>query len=98
MSALPSRYDRYRDPLQIYAEADADTRIVIEKELDRIAALDQRQIRLNSRGLNYAVVITLAFLAACIYLIVTGHGVEGTLLGVIFIIGLVAVTAFARRA
>ena len=58
---------------------------VIEKELDRIAALDQREVRLNARGLNYGVVITLAFLAACVYLIATGHGVEGTVLGVIFI-------------
>jgi len=70
---------------------------VIEKELDRIAALDQREVRLNGRGLNYGVVITLAFLAACVYLIATGHGVEGTVLGVIFIIGLVAVIAFGRR-
>jgi hypothetical protein len=96
MSELRSRHDRDQDPLQIYAEADAETRVVIEKELDRIAALDQREIRLNGRGLNYGVVITLAFLTACIYLIATGHGVEGTLLCVIFIIGLVAVIAFAR--
>jgi hypothetical protein len=54
-------------------------------------------VRLNARGLNYGVVITLAFLAACVYLIATGHGVEGTVLGVIFIIGLVAVIAFGRR-
>ena len=63
----------------------------------RIAALDRREVRLNGRGLNYGVVITLAFLAACVYLIATGHGVEGTVLGVIFIIGLVAVIAFGRR-
>ena len=37
------------------------------------------------------------FLAACVDLIATGHGVEGTVLGVIFIIGLVAVIAFGRR-
>ena len=43
MTELPSRYDRYQDPLQVYAEADAETRAVIEKELDRIAALDQRR-------------------------------------------------------
>jgi len=91
MTERSSRYDRYQDPLQVYAEADAETRAVIEKELDRIAALDQREVRLNG------VVITLAFLAACVYLIATGHGVEGTVLGVIFIIGLVAVIAFARR-
>ncbi|HEX6759555.1 MAG TPA: hypothetical protein VF086_14270 [Propionibacteriaceae bacterium] len=97
MSERSSRYDRYQDPLQVYAEADAETRAVIEKELDRIAALDQREVRLNARGLNYGVVITLAFLAACVYLIATGHGVEGTVLGVIFIIGLVAVIAFGRR-
>ena len=38
MTELPSRYDRHQDPLQVYAEADAETRAVIEKELDRIAA------------------------------------------------------------
>jgi hypothetical protein len=97
MSELRSPYDRYQDPLQVYAEADAETRVVIEKELDRIAARDQREIRLNGRGLDYGVVITLAFLTACIYLITTGHGVEGTLLCVIFIISLVVVIAFARR-
>ena len=88
MSERPSRYERYQDPLQVYAEADSETRAVIEKELDRIAALDQREVRLNALGLNYGVVITLAFLAACVYLIATGHGVEGTVLGVIFIIGI----------
>ena len=97
MSERSTRYDRHQDPLQVYAEADAETRAVIEKELDRIAALDQRQVRLNGRGLNYGVVITLAFLAACVYLIATGHGIEGTVLGVIFILGLVAVVAFGRR-
>ena len=86
MTERPSRYDRYQDPLQVYADADAETRAVIERE-----------VRLNARGLNYGVVITLAFLAACVYLIATGHGVEGTVLGVIFIIGLVAVIAFGRR-
>ena len=96
MSERPSRYDRYQDPLQVYAEADAETRAVIEKELDRIAELDQREVRLNALGLNYGVVITLAFLAACVYLIATGHGIEGTVLGVMFIIGLVAVIAFGR--
>ena len=58
MSERSSRYDRYQDPLQVYAEADAETRAVIE-ELDRIATLDQREVRLNARGLNYGVVITL---------------------------------------
>ena len=81
MTELPSRYDRHQDPLQVYAEADAETRAVIEKELDRIAALDQREVRLNARGLNYGVVITLAFLVACVYLIASGHGVEGTTSG-----------------
>ena len=35
MSERSSRYERYQDPLQVYAEADAETRAVIEKELDR---------------------------------------------------------------
>jgi hypothetical protein len=43
------------------------------------------------------VIITLAFLAACVYLIATDHGVEGTTLGVIFIIGLVTLVALGRR-
>jgi hypothetical protein len=65
-------------------------------ELDRIAALDQREVRLNARRLNCGVVITLAFLAASVYLIATGHGVEGTVLGVIFIIGIMP-CAFGHR-
>ena len=54
------------------------------------------EVRLNGRGLNYGVVITLAFLAACVYLIASGHGVEGTTLGVIFIIGLLVVTGVLK--
>jgi hypothetical protein len=53
-------------------------------------------VRLNARGLNCGVVITLAFLAASVYLIATGHGVEGTVLGVIFIIGIMP-CAFGHR-
>jgi hypothetical protein len=70
---------------------------VIEKELDRIDALDRRDVQLNSLGLTYGVIVTLAFLAACVYLVATGHGVEGTVLGVVFIIGLVAILALGRR-
>lgn len=89
--------ERHSDPLQVYAEADEQTRAVIEKELDRIDTLDQRDAQLNARGLNYGVVVTLAFLAACVYLIATGHGVEGTVLGVMFIAALVAILAVGRR-
>ena len=89
--------DRYKDPLQVYAEADPQTRAVIEKELDRIDLLDQRDSQLNARGLNYGVVVTLAFLFACVYLIASGHRVEGTVLGVMFIAALVAILAVSRR-
>ena len=89
--------DRYKDPLQVYAEADPQTRAVIEKELDRIDLLDQRDSQLNARGLNYGVVVTLAVLFACVYLIASGHGVEGTVLGVMFIAALVAILAVSRR-
>ena len=89
--------DRYADPLQVYASADEQTRAVIEKELDRIDQLDQRDAALHSRGLTYGVIITLAFLAACVYLIASGHGVEGTVLGVVFIAALVAILSQSRR-
>lgn len=97
MSERPASNDRYKDPLQVYAEADPQTRAVIEKELDRIDLLDQRDQQLNARGLNYGVVVTLAFLTACVYLVATGHGVEGTVLGVIFIAALVAILAVGRQ-
>jgi len=97
MSERPTGSDRYKDPLQVYAEADPQTRAVIEKELDRIDLLDQRDAELNGRGLNYGVVVTLAFLAACVYLVASGHGVEGTVLGVMFIAALVAILAVGRR-
>ena len=42
-------------------------------------------------------VVTLAFLAACVYLVAGGHGVEGTILGVVFIVALVSVLAVGRR-
>lgn len=97
MSDPTPRSERARDPLQVYAEADAQTREVIEKELDRIDALDQRDLELNSRGLTYGLVITLAFLTACVFLVATGHGVEGTTLGVMFLLALVAVLVLGRR-
>ncbi len=97
MSEQPSRAERYADPLQVYAEADEQTRAVIEKELDRINELDQRDQALNARGLTYGVIVTLAFLAACVFLVASGKGVEGTVLGVVFIIALVAVLAVGRR-
>ncbi len=97
MSERPPGNDRYKDPLQVYAEADPQTRAVIEKELDRIDLLDQRDAQLNARGLNYGVVVTLAFLASCVYLVASGHGVEGTVLGVMFIAALVAILAVGRR-
>jgi hypothetical protein len=87
----------HKDPLQVYAEADAETRTVIEKELDRINDLDRRHAALNSQGLTYGVIVTLAFLGACVYLIATNHGIEGTVLGVMFIIGLVTIVAVGRR-
>jgi hypothetical protein len=97
MSERAARVERSKDPLQVYAEADEQTRTVIEKELDRVDALDHRELDLNARGLNYGIIVTLAFLAACVYLIATGHGVEGTILGVIFIAALVAVLAVGRK-
>ncbi|MCW2804029.1 MAG: hypothetical protein JWN06_2246 [Propionibacteriaceae bacterium] len=97
MSEQPSRADRFVDPLQVYAQADADTRSLIEKELDRIDDLDRREVQMNGRGLNYGVLVTLAFLAACVYLIVIGHSVEGTILGVTFIVALMAVLAVGRK-
>jgi hypothetical protein len=97
MTERPAGPDQYKDPLQVYAEADPQTRAVIEKELDRIDTLDQRDAQLNARGLNYGVVVTLAFLFACVYLIANGHGVEGTVLGVMFIAALVAILAVGRR-
>ena len=97
MTERPTGSERYQDPLQVYAEADEQTRAVIEKELDRIDTLDQRDAQLNARGLNYGVVVTLAFLASCVYLIASGHGAEGTVLGVVFIAALVAILAVGRR-
>lgn len=97
MTEHPPRADRIKDPLQVYAEADAETRSVIEKELDRVDALDHRELDLNARGLNYGIIVTLAFLAACVYLIVTEHGVEGTILAVVFIVSLMAVLAAGRK-
>jgi hypothetical protein len=97
VSERAARSERFKDPLQVYAEADEQTRSVIEKELDRVDALDNREVDLNARGLNYGIFVTLAFLASCVYLIVNGHGVEGTILGVIFIAALVAVLAVGRK-
>ena len=95
MGERPSRDDRLND-LQVYADGDAETRTVIEKEFDRIYALENRKAKLNSRGLHYGIFVTLAFLSACIWLIYIGHSVEGTILGVFFIGALVAVLASRR--
>jgi len=97
VSEQSPRVDRSKQALQVYASADEQTRAVIEKELDRVDALDNRQIDLNGRGLNYGIIVTLAFLAACVFLIASGHGAEGTILGVIFIVALMAVFVVSRR-
>jgi hypothetical protein len=91
------RDDRNTDPLQVYAKADEQTRALIQTELDRVDALEKRDLELQSRGLTYGVVVTLAFLAACVYLVAGGHGVEGTILGVVFIVAMVSVLAVGRR-
>jgi hypothetical protein len=74
-----------------------ETRAVIEKELDRIAALDQREVRTNARGLNYGVRDHPRVPRGVRIPDRERTWVEGTTLGVIFIIGLVAVIAFGRR-
>lgn len=97
MTEPANRSDRYTDPLQVYAQADEQTRALIQQELDRIDALEKRDLELNSRGLTYGVVVTLVFLAACVFLVASGHGVEGTILGVVFIAALVSILAVGRR-
>jgi hypothetical protein len=89
--------DRSKHALEVYAAADEQTRSVIEKELDRVDALDNREVDLNARTLNYAIVVTLAFLASCVYLIASGHGAEGTILGVIFIVALMSIFVVRRN-
>jgi uncharacterized membrane protein len=91
------RVDRSKQALEVYAAADDQTRAVIEKELDRVDALDNREVDLNGRTLNYGIIVTLAFLAACVYLIASGHGAEGTILGVIFIVALMAIFVVGRK-
>lgn len=91
------RTERNADPLQVFADADEQTRALIQTELDRVDALEKRDLELHARGLTYGVVVTLAFLAACVYLVASGHGVEGTILGVVFIVALVSVLAVGRR-
>ena len=97
MSEPSLRSDRSKQALEVYASADEQTRAVIEKELDRVDALDNREVDLNGRTLNYGIVVTLAFLAACVYLISDGHEVEGTILGVIFIVALMAIFISGRK-
>ncbi len=97
MSEPSPRVDRSKQALEVYAAADDQTRSVIEKELDRVDALDNREVDLNGRALNYGIIVTLAFLAACVFLIASGHGVEGTILGVIFIVALMAIFVVGRK-
>lgn len=91
------RSQKYLDPLQVYAQADPQTRSMIEKELERIGSLDERELDLNARGLNYGVLVTVVFLGACVVLIAGGRGVEGTTLGVVFIVALVFILSVGRR-
>ena len=97
MTEQAPRTDRSKLALEVYAAADPQTRQVIERELDRIDALDNREVDLNGRGLNYGIIVTLAFLAACVYLIASGHGAEGTILGVIFIVALMSIFVVGRK-
>ena len=97
MSDSSPRLERSKQALEVYATADEQTRQVIEKELDRVDALDNREVDLNGRTLNYGIIVTLAFLASCVFLIAVGHGVEGTILGVIFIVALMAIFVVGRK-
>ena len=97
MSESSGRGDRSKQALAVYASADDQTRQVIERELDRVDALDNREVDLNARGLNYGIIVTLAFLASCVFLIASGHGIEGTILGVIFIVALMSIFVVGRK-
>jgi uncharacterized membrane protein len=97
MTEQTPQTERSKQALEVYARADPDTREIIKTELDRVDELNRREADLNSRGLNYGVIVTLAFLAACVFLISSGHGVEGTILGVIFILALVTIFVVGRR-
>jgi uncharacterized membrane protein len=97
VSESSGRGDRSKQALEVYASADDQTRQVIERELDRVDALDNREVDLNARGLNYGIIVTLAFLASCVFLIASGHGIEGTILGVIFIVALMSIFVVGRK-
>ncbi len=97
MSEPSPRVDRSKQALEVYAAADEQNRYVIEKEQHSDDALDSREVDLTGRALNYGIIVTLAFLAACVFLIASGHGVEGTILGVIFIVALMAIFVVGRK-
>jgi hypothetical protein len=77
--------------LQLYGRADKPTRAAIERELERLHWQRRQDMYLRWAGLVSGLVIALSFLSAGTWLIVSGHGVEGSLIASVDIVALVTV-------
>src|SRR5262245_14548770 len=77
--------------LELYGRSDKATRAAIERELERLHWQRRQDMYLRWAGLISGLVIALSFLGAGTWLIVTGHGVEGSLIASVDIVALVTV-------
>ena len=83
--------------LDIYISADERTRNLIEAQIRHAHWWTRHQCYLQWVGLILGFFVTMAFLAAAVFLIERGHDVSGTILGTVDIVALVTVFVLGRR-
>jgi hypothetical protein len=83
--------------IDVFGQADAETRELIKLQLSRIDTKDKRDFRLEWWGLIFGLVITLSFLGCATYIILQGQPVAGTILGSIDLVALVAIFVLRRK-
>lgn len=83
--------------LGIYASADTATQALIDKELNHSRWLDRQGMFLQWAGLISGFLVALLFLAAATKLVLADHGLAGTALGCVDIVGLVSIFVARSR-
>ncbi len=85
------------DEVKYYSKTDDKTQKLIDMQLKRQYRRQREKFWLNVTGLGLGFVITLAFLSACVYLVMNDKVVSGTILGTVDIVALASVFVYANN-
>jgi hypothetical protein len=77
--------------LTLYGKSDKATRAAIDRQLERLHWVRRQDVYLRWAGLVCGFPIAISFLAAGVWLIYEGHGVEGGVIASVDIVALVTV-------